>query len=126
MHLVKALLIEMGEPYLQRLTSNKLAKTVELCIIESNAFRQRMMERLEKSNPTPEVRRSWEGTIEQLSRRQLFQVQQEIMKKINFAGDTIKEQKLNYDDFTSLLSEVNAAVDTWIAERIIKKVAQED
>lgn len=118
---VKALLIELGEPYLQRLTSNKMAGNIMDCIAEATAFRERMNARMEKANPEPEARKSWEGTIEILSRRQLLQVQDEIMKKIKSAGDKIVEKDVTYAEFVSLLTEVNSAVDIWMKKRIINE-----
>lgn len=115
---VKALLIELGEPYLQRLTSSKrIATTISDSIAEAAAFRVRMIKRMELANPDAEARKSWEGTIEILSRHQLLQVQDEIMKKLVLAGDKIIE-KHSYTDCVTLLSEVNNAVDQWIQERI--------
>ena len=118
---VKALLIELGEPYLQRLTSNKMAGSIVECIAEATAFRERMTVRMENANPEPETRKSWEGTIEILSRRQLLQVQNEIMNKIKYAGDRIFEKDLAYADHVNLLTEVNNAIDMWMKKQIINE-----
>jgi hypothetical protein len=117
--LVKALLIELGEPYLQRLTSKKpIGKTVDKGLEEAKAFRDRMDKYMKAASIKDEnMRRYWTDIIEILSRYQLKLAQVKLLNHIKEAGEKIIQSDLSYNELIEIIKEADSAVNNWINKR---------
>lgn len=111
--LVKALLIELDKPYLQRLTSKKkVGKTIEDGLKEAKAFRDRMKDR-SKGVKDQEILKSWEGIVELLSRYELQTVNQSIINRLKRVEAEIIRNDINYEELIEMMKGLDSAIQKW-------------
>lgn len=117
--LLKALLIEAGEPFLIRLTSkNRVGKPVEEELKEAEDFRKRMQLRAKKIDGNHEVKEKWERMIEGISHYQVRILQQNLIEKLRFCAASLSEKNLSYQEMVDILETSNRALDEWIKKYI--------
>jgi hypothetical protein len=108
-YVIVQLLIELGNPYLQRLVANrKVGKDVDEIIQLSLEFRSNMMSEILKMEDDDLIQ-LWTNIIDSLGETDINELNQNIMTKVKEIGDIVNN--LNYAEKIQLLREMNTGLD---------------
>ncbi|MBJ6360910.1 hypothetical protein ACFOQM_06300 [Paenibacillus sp. GCM10012307] len=119
------LLREMGESYLIQTTSKKsLGKNSSDVYKHAMDFHERMTN-IANNIEDEELKTDWLNLIELLSKKQINELNVDLIHKFQEIANQVSGLQLNYNEHVDFLKEIHLGLDQWIETKLSPKVNKE-